>query len=690
MRVAQGSPLLRLTSAVPKLGAASSWTPGFQAPAHPSAKYAAMSEAAVPLKATPKEGSEDKLEVNDTAAPKAQNVFYNPIQQFNRDLSVLAIKAFGEDLCERRRADWEKSQERFAAKRERRKDNKRKRHEDVQAGEAVKIQRLDGEDAPGADDNDPQLEGSEDHTTTDKSPPATIENDSAVPSEPNGNHTMQQEDRQDGQPDKNGDGEHSKNHKPQSPPFRILDALSATGLRALRYAQEIPFATSIVANDMDRGAVKSIEMHIQHNQLADKIQPSTANALAHMYGVAYPSAASHGPAHVSKKYDVIDLDPYGTAAPFIDASLQALNDGGLLCVTCTDSALFASCGYSEKTFALYGGLPVKGNHCHEAGLRLIAHSIAMTGAKYGLAIEPLLSLSIDFYARLFIRVRRSAADVKFLAGKTMIVYECDHGCGTWTTQLLGRNVAQPTKGESVIYKHSMSQAPTSDKLCEHCGSKMHIAGPMWAGPLHHPGFIEQILKDVRSADKNVYGTTTRLEGMLDTALDELLNTEYIKESKAPNSTIPKIAPASLDPQPFYFTPSAAARAVQCQAPPEAAVKGALRHAGYRATRSHCKGGSVKTNAPWSAVWNIMREWVKQKSPVKVENIRRGSPAWHILRLGDHEEPAGTTKAELNETEKPAILFDEALGRDQTGKKLVRYQANPRENWGPMSRAKGAH
>ena len=36
-----------------------------------------------------------------------------------------------------------------------------------------------------------------------------------------------------------------------------------------------------------------------------------------------------------------------------------------------------------------------------------------------------------------------------------------------------------------------------------------------------------------------------------------------------------------------------------------------------------------------------------------------------------------------------VIFDEALGRDKPGKKkLVRYQANPRVNWGPMTRAKG--
>lgn len=29
-----------------------------------------------------------------------------------------------------------------------------------------------------------------------------------------------------------------------------------------------------------------------------------------------------------QRVDVVDLDPYGTAAPFLDAAVQCLNDGG--------------------------------------------------------------------------------------------------------------------------------------------------------------------------------------------------------------------------------------------------------------------------------------------------------------------------------------------------------------------------
>lgn len=63
------------------------------------------------------------------------------------------------------------------------------------------------------------------------------------------------------------------------------------------------------------------------------------------------------------RVDVVDLDPYGTAAPFIDAAINCVADGGaclaaiiylmklisgLLAVTCTDLAVLAGSQYPEK------------------------------------------------------------------------------------------------------------------------------------------------------------------------------------------------------------------------------------------------------------------------------------------------------------------------------------------------------
>ena len=61
---------------------------------------------------------------------------------------------------------------------------------------------------------------------------------------------------------------------------------------------------------------------------------------------------------------MIDLDPYGSAVPFLDAAVQAVEDGGLLLVTCTDMAVL--CGaHAESCHAKYGAMTVKAKYCHE-------------------------------------------------------------------------------------------------------------------------------------------------------------------------------------------------------------------------------------------------------------------------------------------------------------------------------------
>ena len=50
-----------------------------------------------------------------------------------------------------------------------------------------------------------------------------------------------------------------------SAPYTVLEALSATGLRAIRYAKEVPGIRYVVANDLSDDAVRSIERNVLHN-----------------------------------------------------------------------------------------------------------------------------------------------------------------------------------------------------------------------------------------------------------------------------------------------------------------------------------------------------------------------------------------------------------------------------------------
>ncbi|RDW83985.1 tRNA (guanine26-N2)-dimethyltransferase [Aspergillus mulundensis] len=597
---------------------------------------------------------------------KDQTVFYNPIQQFNRDLTVLAIRVYGEHVM---------AKNKLANKHTPKSRTKKRKREDE------------------------QVKGTEELPDTQHVDPC---------------------------------------------PFTILDALSASGLRALRYASEIPFVTRVVANDLSSSAIQSMKLNIEYNRLENLIQPNTGDARMYMYR------------HVEerKKFDVIDLDPYGSAAPFIDAAVQGIKDEGLLCITCTDAGVWASNGYPEKSFALYGGIPMKGLHSHEGGLRLILNSVAIAAGKYGLAIEPLLSLSIDFYARLFVRIHRSPAQAKFMSGNTMVVYNCDSGCGAWTTQPLTQTRQKLDKKGNPFYHFGLAQAPTGNQKCEHCGMKTHLSGPMWAGPLHNSDFIQKILDLLPQVDRDVYQTLDRVEGMLTTALEEDLSLQIIPEndqSPASEDTAPtgdslhiiaRTDPALREPHPFYFGLASISKVIHTTTVPYYEFLGALRHLGYRCTRSHTKPNTVRTDAPWTVIWEIMREWARQKGPIKEGSIRPGTAGAGIMAKSrklqinpqltalrqelitasedGKDVPDLITRVEAalyrsrsqcsldSSTELSAgnardtrtdnssvdcskldVVFDESLGRQtRRRKRLVRYQVNPRANWGPLGRASG--
>lgn len=45
----------------------------------------------------------------------------------------------------------------------------------------------------------------------------------------------------------------------------------------------------------------------------------------------------------SERFDVIDLDPYGSPAPFLDAAVQAVSEGGEAGIGNTQSGVGAGC-----------------------------------------------------------------------------------------------------------------------------------------------------------------------------------------------------------------------------------------------------------------------------------------------------------------------------------------------------------
>lgn len=58
-----------------------------------------------------------------------------------------------------------------------------------------------------------------------------------------------------------------------------MEALSATGLRSIRYAKEGVGIKQIVANDISKNAVESIKLNVNENNVEDLITVSENDAM---------------------------------------------------------------------------------------------------------------------------------------------------------------------------------------------------------------------------------------------------------------------------------------------------------------------------------------------------------------------------------------------------------------------------
>ena len=201
-------------------------------------------------------------------------------------------------------------------------------------------------------------------------------------------------------------------------------------------------------------------------------------------------------------------------APFLDSAVQAVaGDGGLLCITATDMAVL--CGNSPETcYTKYGSVSLKTRSCHEFAVRVLLQSVEAAATRAGRTIRPLLSLSIDFYVRVFVVVVSGQAACKESTSKLGHVWQCC-GCEALSTQPLGRTVLRPA-GQPP--KFTLPTGPPVDRVCSHCSSPHHQGGPIWLAPIHDLTFVSALLDSLSEVR---FTTFPRMVGMLSMVLEEL-------------------------------------------------------------------------------------------------------------------------------------------------------------------------
>jgi tRNA (guanine26-N2/guanine27-N2)-dimethyltransferase len=352
-------------------------------------------------------------------------------------------------------------------------------------------------------------------------------------------------------------------------------------------------------------------------------------------------------------WDVIDLDPYGSAAPFIDGAVQSVEHGGLLCITCTDMAALGG-SHPETAYGRYAALPIQSApYLQELALRLLLHTIATSAARYGRTIRPVLSVGMAFYVRVFVEVYDDKKGVSELSLQIGQVYQSSH-CPTFFT--LPHGVLGGKKHN--VYQSSRL-VPSK---CPETGAAFKIGGPLWLGPLHDPTVVQAALDRLvdqptpstsKTLDIQLLATKDRLIGLLSSVREEL-----------------------HDGAPLYYTLPSLCKTLHVTSPPLKSVMAALFNAGYQVSGYHKEPVAIKTNAPSSVVWDVLRAWAKQYPPIKT--------------------PPETSAAHKILAVEPSITVDFTIPKDvawcgggttnthTTG--VARFPLNPTKNWGPKPKA----
>ncbi|KAL5739265.1 hypothetical protein ACOSP7_028181 [Xanthoceras sorbifolium] len=413
----------------------------------------------------------------------------------------------------------------------------------------------------------------------------------------------------------------------QLKPPRVLEALSASGLRALRYAREVEGISQVVALDNDKVSVESCRRNIKFNGSVACSKVESHLADARVYMLTHP-----------KEFDVVDLDPYGSPSVFLDSAVQSVVDGGMLMCTATDMAVLCG-GNGEVCYSKYGSYPLRGKYCHEMALRILLASIESHANRYKRYIVPVLSVQMDFYVRVFVRIYTSASAMKNTPLKLSYVYQCI-GCDSFHLQPIGRTATN--KNNSVRYLPGFG--PVVPQVCSDCGKKFNMGGPIWSAPIHDQEWVTSILEDVKSM-RDRYPAYDRISAVLTTISEEL----------------PDV--------PLFLSLHNLCATLKCTSPSAVIFRSAVINAGYRISGTHVNPLGLKSDAPMDVIWDIMRCWVKN----------------HPVKAQPSDQPGSVILAKEPTLQANFARAVASLSKAQA-KKVARFLPNPERHWGPKLRA----
>lgn len=325
--------------------------------------------------------------------------------------------------------------------------------------------------------------------------------------------------------------------------INICDLFGGSGIRGVRYKNEIDGVGHVFINDISETANEYERHNVELNNLKDiEIFQHDASMFLRMH---------------RGEFDVIDIDPFGTPSPFLDSAGYCSRRNSLLCVTATDTS--ALCGtYKEPCIRKYNAKPYKSEYCHETGIRILAGFVALTLAKYSKSIEVKLSHSTEHYMRLYIEVKKGSKKSDECLKNIGYISHCKH---------------------CLYREENKGLATSTPNICPECGEKLIQAGPLWLGEIQNEEFISKMI--VESENKK-----------LNTKEDVLKLLESCRiEAKSPAT---------------FYDVHKICKILKISAPKLDLVFGNLEKEGFEAVKTHFNPLGIKTNAPLKKIKGIIK------------------------------------------------------------------------------------
>lgn len=231
------------------------------------------------------------------------------------------------------------------------------------------------------------------------------------------------------------------------------------GARGVRVGKEIPQIQKVVFNDFNMLSSQTAKVNTIINNVYHKCDFYTSETCSFL------SASSN----FENRATIIDLDPFGTPAPFLDCILRAVENDGMISITATDTAVLLGV-YPRVCYRKYYGIPLRTMYSVEIGTRLLLSCTALIASRLDLYITPIFAHSYRNYIRIYCKVSKSNYLANKISDKIGSVLHCFE-CG---------------------YRELMKKS-LSDINCPLCQKKMRMGGPLWISRMFDKNVIFKIL-----------------------------------------------------------------------------------------------------------------------------------------------------------------------------------------------------